>query len=1404
MTLTYTVQVDDHHGGVVTTPVTITITGTDDAPVITNTASASVADGGVFSAGGTLTASDPDTGDTQIWTINGGSSVASEPFNYGLHELNVVKNGAPIFDDTYNGTAPPNGPNFLVGTTIPPIYALSGGLIVPGSGSSPAQLEGVNASPVGISLNPASYGQIVYGPFATLLTNNTSGSTVGLRSGQDFAATATFDLTNPSDTTTRYGIRLSDRQSSPGANGTPAQPGTETVDLTVVHNANGTMSVALSELNFEAGTTTPLQSILLNPAAGDSEIKLSLSNPAANNGHVTASFQLLKADGTPDGGPVNFTSTGQIFDNEDWTRVQVYGQSLAGPDTAPNVTANAVSYLQGTYGTLAINESTGAWNYYLNPGLASVKALGAGESAVDHFTVTTTDKSGVSASTPVNITVNGMNDAPVVVSTANQLQGAITEAAGATNSSALDGASGTVAFTDPDLHDTHTVTVTGVTTSGAASGLPINATLLTWLTLGTLTDSTNGVTGSDGWSFSAQDKNFDYLAAGQQVTLTYGIQIADNHGGTTTTSVAVIITGTNDAPAITFAPSGGGSTIATNENTPVAVNGLSVSDVDGGSSIENITLSISNGSISFDGQTGASVAVSDTIANINTALANGVTYTPGSNYSGPDDLHLSINDQAPNGAALTTTQDIAIAVAPVFGINQGPQTASVADGGAWNATGQFTVSGDTTGDTWSIAGGSKYATGSYNFGIDEFNVVKTVNGTPNTSIFDDSFNGTVPPAGPAIQNASSPSGVSYSDFNSGTYVQGSGEALIESSHDGYVGTALGVNSYGDPVFGQFTTLLTGTSYNAAPGDGLRSGQSFTVSGTFDLNLPTDTTSRYGIRLSDRVSAATNPADNQPGTEVVDLGVIRTVNSVTGVVSAGVILSELNYETGVSDNLQVATINVQPEDNEIRLSLTNDAANNGVVVASYTLFKSDGAGGEVADGTFTLGAVGHIFDNEDWTRAQFYGFDTSTTTSPLPQADSILQGTYGQLDLAQDGTWHYSLNPGLPTVKALAAGVTAQDTFNVMVTNAAGQQSTQTITVNVTGVNDAPVVTAPAQYSVAAGTSFNLVNTGLSVNDADGGNGIETATLSVSEGNITIAAGNSGATVVSATNGTGSVTFSGTIAQINALLNSSTGTVFYNDNAAPPSSQATLTLTVDDNGSNGGSALSGSATTTVNLAPSGGAPDWNHEVDPFAAPTQASATLPTKWVIPNTDGLTSTVFNGGGFTYDATTHLPTGGGIASIQLVDNSTGDNTAGHVLETITNVGLQLGDLGNFIAREEAIRAKVPWAGLIETGDNGPLSFSGTKNSSCQQRWHRHRDHRQQFYAVGGVATDRHRDRGPATRCEQRCPPVGQLQRRHQPRRSRIRGFQRQFEPSILQPDGPGQYQYHRKRDAVGCSHQL
>ena len=232
---------------------------------------------------------------------------------------------------------------------------------------------------------------------------------------------------------------------------------------------------------------------------------------------------------------------------------------------------------------------------------------------------------------------------------------------------------------------------------------------------------------------------------------------------------------------------------------------------------------------------------------------------------------------------------------------------------------------------------------------------------------------------------------------------------------------------------------------------------------------------------------------------------------------------------------------------------------------------------------------------------------------------------------------------------------------VTATNAAGAQTSQTISVTVTGVNDAPVATTPAElYNAVAGTDLNLRAAGLSVSDADRGDGIATATLSVGEGIITIAAGDSGVSNIIG-NGTGTVTFSGTIAQINALLNTSTGTVVYNDNATSPSSSTTLTVTIDDNGNNGGSALSGSASTRIDIAPGLGYLDWSHVIDPYAATNEGTSAT---WIVPNSDGLTSTVFNGGGFTYDPTSHLPTGGGIGSISLVDNSTGN-----VLQTITGV---------------------------------------------------------------------------------------------------------------------------------------
>ena len=103
-----------------------------------------------------------------------------------------------------------------------------------------------------------------------------------------------------------------------------------------------------------------------------------------------------------------------------------------------------------------------------------------------------------------------------------------------------------------------------------------------------------------------------------------------------------------------------------------------------------------------------------------------------------------------------------------------------------------------------------------------------------------------------------------------------------------------------------------------------------------------------------------------------------------------------------------------------------------------------------------------------------------------------------------------------------------------------------------------------------------------MSDVDSLGGPETVTLTVTEGTLTVAAGNSGAGVSGS--GTPSVTITGTIAQINALLNTDgTSTVSYIDNTDTPAASATLTLSINDNGNTGtGGPLTGSDTATINL------------------------------------------------------------------------------------------------------------------------------------------------------------------------------------------------------------------------------
>jgi VCBS repeat-containing protein len=80
----------------------------------------------------------------------------------------------------------------------------------------------------------------------------------------------------------------------------------------------------------------------------------------------------------------------------------------------------------------------------------------------------------------------------------------------------------------------------------------------------TTTDSTGSGSGSIALTFSAGDAAFDFLAAGQTLTVIYNVTITDEAGVSSTQPVTITIVGTNDTPVITSTAQTGAVTEHTN------------------------------------------------------------------------------------------------------------------------------------------------------------------------------------------------------------------------------------------------------------------------------------------------------------------------------------------------------------------------------------------------------------------------------------------------------------------------------------------------------------------------------------------------------------------------------------------------------------------------------------------------------------------------------------------------------------------------------------------------------------------------------------------------------------------------------------------------------------------------
>jgi len=78
-----------------------------------------------------------------------------------------------------------------------------------------------------------------------------------------------------------------------------------------------------------------------------------------------------------------------------------------------------------------------------------------------------------------------------------------------------------------------------------------------------------------------------------------------------------------------------------------------------------------------------------------------------------------------------------------------------------------------------------------------------------------------------------------------------------------------------------------------------------------------------------------------------------------------------------------------------------------------------------------------------------------------QALSIVvspSATYGEFILTPAGAWTYNLDNSLAATQALREGQSVLETFNVLVTDEFGATASETVTINIQGTNDSPVLT----------------------------------------------------------------------------------------------------------------------------------------------------------------------------------------------------------------------------------------------------------------------------------------------------------------------------------------------------------
>jgi len=696
----------------------------------------------------------------------------------------------------------------------------------------------------------------------------------------------------------------------------------------------------------------------------------------------------------------------------------VSGGSLVADEAARTVTTDS-----GTLVITGYDAATGIFSYtYTLTG----NVLASGDAYTFDVAVTATDTDGDTASGVISVTV--LDDAPTAVAdTASVTEDTSTTATGHLLDNDTQGADG--------------ATVTAVSATGVAE---TGSTIIEG-DYGTLTIAADGT-----YTYALNNSlaAVQHLTTGETLTETFSYTLTDGDGDTSAADLTVTINGSNDG---VFLSGLGESCVTVHESaladgshpdsaalvqngtfTVTAADGLdtisvaNVTVISGGVLVTNEadrTITTDTGTLVITGYDAATGTVSYTftladnltVAGDSADISYTVTATDRDGSSDTASLTVTVLDDAPTAVADTAsvTEDTSTTATGHLLDNdtQGADGATVTAVGATGVaeTGSTIIEGDY--GTLTIA-----ADGTYTYALN--NSLAAVQHLTTGETLTETFSYTLTD-GDGDTSAADLT-VTINGSNDGVFLSGLGESCV-TVHE----SALADGSHPDSA-----ALVQNGTFTVTAADGL------------------DTISVANVTVISGGVLVTNEADRTITTDTGTL-VITGYDAATGTVS---------YTFTLADNLTVAG-----DSADISYTVTATDRDGSTDTASLTVTVLDDAPtafhdtASVTEDTSTT-ATGHLLDNDtqgaDGATVTTASSDYDTDGASIAQDGTItVQGQYGTLIIAADGTYTYTLNNNAAEVQALNAGQSVADVFSYTLTDADGDASAATLTVTVHGTNE---------------------------------------------------------------------------------------------------------------------------------------------------------------------------------------------------------------------------------------------------------------------------------------------------------------------------------------------------------------